>query len=49
MGQKYWSDVVGEVTVFGSSHVELTSEVQELGHYCTRNIKLSPIDKVYMY
>ena len=47
MSQKYWSDEVGEAAVFGMFHVELTSEVRDLGDYCTRKIKLSPIDKVY--
>ena len=46
MSRKYWSDTVGEAAVFGLFHVELTSEVRELGDYCTRKIKLSPISKV---
>ena len=46
MSRKYWSDEVGEAAVFGIFHVELTSEVRDLGDYCTRKIKLSPISKV---
>ena len=47
MSQKYWSDEVGEAAVFGKFHVELTSEVKDLGDYCTRKLNLSPIDKVH--
>ena len=32
--------------MFGLFHVELTSEVRDLGDYCTRKIKLSPISNV---
>ena len=46
MSQKYWSDKVGDAAVFGLFHVELTSEVRDLGDYCTRKLKLSPISKV---
>ena len=46
MSRKYWSDTVGEAAVFGLFHVELTSEVRDLGDYCTRKLKLSPISNV---